>query len=222
VDAYAFIKSELKNLGWDVRNPTIYSQGQVYTQNQCLSDPEIKKWLDKKRPESIVKVRDTSLWVIEAKSKRGEIDLALDDAENYYAKRLNQSNILKVLFVSGVAGNDADGYLIKSRFWKDGVFKPITLNDREMSGLLSPEIALRVLQANTAELKDIPIDQTFFLAKAERINEILHLGAVNINDRARVMAALLLSTLDETPPQLDCDPHSANQRHQHKGARCPY
>lgn len=57
VDAYAFIKSELKTLGWDTRNPATHPQGQVYTQNQCLSNPEIKKWLDKKRPESIIKIK---------------------------------------------------------------------------------------------------------------------------------------------------------------------
>ena len=31
VDAYAFIKSELKYLGWDVRNPVKIPSGQVYT-----------------------------------------------------------------------------------------------------------------------------------------------------------------------------------------------
>ncbi len=206
VDAYAFIKSELKSLGWDIRNPARHSQGQVYTQNQCLSDPEIKKWLDKKRPESIVKVKDTVLWVIEAKSNRADIDQASNEAEDYYANRLNQSKVLKALFASGVAGNDSDGYMIRNRYREDGVFKPMILNGKEMSGLLSPEITLRVLRDNSASLEDVPVDQAFFLSKADRINEILHIGAVNINDRARVMAALLLSTMDENLPNLDSSP----------------
>ena len=206
VDAYIYTRKELKELGWDIRNPAKNPKGQVYTQNQCLADPEIKRWLDKKRPEYMVKVNETTLWVIEAKSKRTLINKALNEAENDYAKKINQSKILKVKFISGVAGNDADSYLIRNKFLEDEVFRPITLNDREMSGLLSPEIASRVLQANTATLKDVPVDLSFFLAKAEKINKILHIGAVNINDRARVMAALLLSTLDENPLNLNSSP----------------
>jgi type I restriction enzyme M protein len=206
VDAYAFIKAELKALGWDTRNPTTNPKGQVYTQNQCLSNPEIKKYLDKKRPENIVKVTETALWVIEAKSERTAIDQALDEAENYYAKRLNQSNMFTVNFISGVAGNDAESYAIKNKFLENGVFKSIILNDKEMSGLLSPEIAKRLLQANTARLEDVPVNLSFFLAKAHRINEILHGGGVNINDRARVMAALLLSTIEGNLATLNSQP----------------
>ncbi len=206
VDAYSFIKSELRSLGWDVRNPTKVPNGQVYTQNQCLTEPEIKRWLDKKRPEYIIKTTETTLWIIEAKRERTEIESALDEAENYYAARLNQGKILKATFISGVAGNDFDGYLIKNRYLENGVFTPIFLNDKEMTGLLSPEIVKRVLAANSSVLKDIPVDQTFFMQKADRINEILHIGAVNINDRARVMAALLLSTLEGDIPDLNASP----------------
>src|SRR3712207_41779 len=48
-----------------------------------------------------------------------------------------------------------------------------------------------------------PIDEKSFLSRAEHINEILHLGAVNPHQRASVMAALLLSTLSETGPNLN-------------------
>lgn len=206
VDAYAFIKSELKTLGWDTRNPASHPQGQVYTQNQCLSNPEIKRWLDKKRPESIIKVNEETLWVIEAKSERSKIAEALDEAENYYAKRLNQSQSLKTLFVSGIAGNDTDGYIVINKFLEHGIFKPIALNEKEMTGLLSPEIAKRVMETESAELKDVPIDQAYFLQKADHINEILHIGAININDRARVMAAILLSTLQGDLKDLNASP----------------
>jgi type I restriction enzyme M protein len=192
VDAYVFVKENLKQLGWDTRNP--------------VKEPEIKKWLDKKRPEYIVKVTETILWVIECKSTRVEIDQAVDEAENYYATTLNKGNVLRALFVSGVAGNDVDGYIIKNKFLEKDGFRPIILNDKEMTGLLSPEITKRILSSNSAVVKDMPIDQAFFMQKAARINEILHMGAVNINDRARVMAALLLSTLQGDLPDLNATP----------------
>ena len=67
VDAYVFIKNTLKSLGWDTRNPDHFPQGQLWTQNECLGNPEIKRLLGLGRPENIVKVTDTVLWVIEAK-----------------------------------------------------------------------------------------------------------------------------------------------------------
>jgi type I restriction-modification system DNA methylase subunit len=206
VDAYAYIKSELKSLGWDTRNPAIHPQGQVYTQNQCLSDPEIKKWLDKTRPEYIVKVNELVLWIIEAKNKKPKIDQAMSEAENDYANKVNQSSLLKASFISGVAGNDADGFTIKNKFLENGLFRSIALNDKEMTGLLSPEITKRILLAQSASLKDVPVDQAFFMQKARRINEILHIGAIPINERARTMAALLLSTLYEDIPNLSTSP----------------
>ena len=206
VEAYAFIRRELGQLSWDCRNPSKAAQGEVWTQNQCFSDPDIKQWLDKKKPENIVKVDATHLWVIESKSKRNEIDAALDEAENYYASRLNQSKMWHVSLISGVAGNDADGYTIRNRFEETGKFKPILLNDQEMTGLISPDTARRVLSVGSASLKDIIVDQAYFMRKADRINEILHIGAVPINERAKVMAALLLSTLEGDLPDLNADP----------------
>ena len=43
VDAYVYIKKQLKALGWDTRNPTTNPRGQVWTQNQCLAHPIIKE-----------------------------------------------------------------------------------------------------------------------------------------------------------------------------------
>ncbi len=44
--------------------------------------------------------------------------------------------------------------------------------------------------------------QWLFLQAAERINGILHIGGINKNDRAKTMAALLLSVVEE-PPNLE-------------------
>ncbi len=44
--------------------------------------------------------------------------------------------------------------------------------------------------------------QWLFLQAAERINEILHVGGINKNDRAKTIAALLLSVVEQ-PPNLE-------------------
>jgi type I restriction enzyme M protein len=50
-----------------------------------------------------------------------------------------------------------------------------------------------------------PINIKLFISKAEKINEMLREGAVLPNQRARVMAALLLSMLGDTSPNVDAE-----------------
>ena len=104
VDAYIFIKRKLAELGGNTRNPERNDEGQVWTQNECLSNPYIKRWLGTKRPENIVKVSESVLWVIEAKRSHGQVDEALEEAQDYAAK-LNKGTRKRVRIVSGVAGN---------------------------------------------------------------------------------------------------------------------
>ncbi|HWS83664.1 MAG TPA: N-6 DNA methylase [Ktedonobacteraceae bacterium] len=204
VDAYLFIKDELRSLGWNTRNPARNASGQVYTQNECLAHPEIKTFLNLERPENIVKVTDSILWIIEAKRYHKQLDQALEEAEDY-AEKINQGQNLRALFISGVAGNQHDGYLIKTCFLHRNGFKPITSNGKEISSLVSPEICKTVLHTGPT-IKDIPIDEALFLSKAEKINQYLHLGAINKNQRARVMAALLLALAQDSQPDVDSPP----------------
>ncbi len=46
VEAYGFIRERLRALEWIVKNPSLATGGQVWTQNQCLSHPEIKQAFD--------------------------------------------------------------------------------------------------------------------------------------------------------------------------------
>jgi hypothetical protein len=96
VDAYIFIKENLKTLAWDTRNPERVPAGQVWTQNECLSNAEIKKWLGLERPENIVKITEKVLWVIEAKRSHSELATAVREARDY-AKKLDQSRHFKAL-----------------------------------------------------------------------------------------------------------------------------
>jgi hypothetical protein len=197
VDAYIYIKENLKESGWDIRNPTRHPSGQVFTQAECFSHPELKKQLVLKKPENIVKITESVFWVIEAKREHKELDKALIEAKEY-AKMINRSSNIKALFISGVAGNEIDGFLVQTLFLAGRTYKAIKINDKNVSSLISPEIAKTVLKSGPS-IEDIPIDERLFLSKAEKINQILHLGAINKNYRARVMAALLLALIEGTP-----------------------
>jgi len=203
VEAYDFIRRGLRDLGWIVKNPSLNTGGQVWTQNQCFAHPDIKAALDKKRPENVVKISETGVWIIEAKAARSELAVALDEAVNYYAGRINKAPCkLRAVLASGVAGTEELGYLIRTKIRIDGAWHPVTINGQEATGLLSPDDIRILLEQNTSDIREFSPPQWLFLQAAERINEILHIGGINKNDRAKTMAALLLSVVDQ-PPNLE-------------------
>lgn len=202
--AYKFIEDDLKERGWDTRNPSRHPSGQVWTQGECLQHPDIKAQLGLDKPENIIKVRETVLWVIEAKNEHGKLGQALKEAEDY-AKKLNKSKTLKAPFISGVAGDNTTGYLVRTRYLVGTEYRPITINGKEVSALISPDEAATVLDGGSA-IEDVSVDEALFLSKAEKINGYLHRGAINKNARARVMAALLLALSEDPPPNIDAPP----------------
>jgi len=202
VDAYVFIKEKLRALEWDSRNPSRISTGQVYTQNECLSHPEIKRLLVLDRPENVVKVTEKIFWIIEAKRSHSQLAQAIAEAEGY-AKRINESRKIKAIFISGVAGNELDTFLIRTRYHNGSEFVPVQINGQEITGLLSAKDCDTILQTGDPNITNPPINEKQFISRAEHINEILHLGAVNPHHRASVMAALLLSKLSSTGPNVE-------------------
>ena len=205
-DAYSYIKEQLSLLGWIVKNPARNLNGEVYRQNECLNHPEIKKALNLEKPEAVVKISSSKLWIIESKRHQNQLEQALDEAKEYANKINAKSNVITALIVTGVAGNDTDTYLVKHRYWNGAAYIPITVNGHEPTSFLSKELAEQVLK-NGAVIDDIPkVSEEFFIQKAERINEILHNGAINLNLRARVIAALALCYLAKEMPNRESDP----------------
>ncbi|SRR5581483_6953948 len=99
-----------------------------------------------------------------------------------------------------------DGYLIRTRYTGKKASLPILINGKEVSALISPELAREILRTGNPSIADVPINEALFLSKAEKINQHLHLGAIISTQRARVMAALLLALIDDTPPNIDASP----------------
>lgn len=206
VDAYSYIKDELGKLGWKVKNPARFLDGEVYKQNEVLSNVELKKWLVRDMPEAVVMLSDSICWVIESKRDIHELPKALDEGVNQYAKKINQSKHVKCAFVSGVAGNDTDGYEVANLFIKDGVSQKILINGVEKTSLLSKKEALEILATQNPHFSDFPeLSEEKFLSTAEKINEILHLAAINKSKRARFIAGIILSFIGKTKPNLDKD-----------------
>ncbi len=175
VDAYSYIKEELEKLGWVVKNPIRIPEGEVYKQNEALADEEIKNCLNRDMPEAIIKLNECEYWIIEAKREKKDIVKALDEAKNQYAQKFNQSKKIKCIVISGVAGNDTDGYTVRNQYLQNGKWENILFNGKIKDTLLSKEQARYIIKNKTIDYKefpDFPIEK--YASSAEKINEILH------------------------------------------------
>ncbi|MBA4179200.1 MAG: DNA methyltransferase [Anaerolinea sp.] len=203
VEAYDYIRRQLRELQWRVRNPSLGTGGQVWTQNQCFSHPEIKAALGLLRPENIVKLTERYLWIIEAKAERRQLAAAVDEAVNLYSKPINDlKGSVEALLATGIAGDEEAGYIARTMIRTKGKWRVVTINGQEATGLLAPDDVRALIDSGESDIHEFAPPQWLFLQAAERINGILHVGGINKNDRAKTMAALLLSVVNE-PPNLD-------------------
>lgn len=193
--AYVFIENSLKELGWNVKNPNRYADGEVYTQGECLNNELIKKHLKTLKPENIIVVKNNTFWVVEAKSEHKQIEQAIKECKNY-CNLLNKTKILAPFF-SAVAGNDNDSYVVKNYFFHNGDWSEIEINDKKTTGFLDKELIREILDKNNPCIKEHVVPDEVYYQKAIKINEILHNGSINKNNRARVVATMLLALLKD-------------------------
>ena len=206
VDAYAYIKEELEKLGWVVKNPARFDVGEVYKQNEVLSHKELKKMLIRDMPEAVVKLNEEEFWVLESKRDKKDIDQALNEAKNQYAKKINQSKRIKCVLISGVAGNDTDGYKVKSQYLKNKKWEDVLFNGNIKNILLSKEQTQYILKHDTFKWSDIPdLPEEKYEKTGEKINEILHNAGINKGKRARFLAGLALSLSSDSEINLKED-----------------
>lgn len=201
-ESYGWIKARLKALNWDTRNPSRVESGRVWTQTQCLADTELRRLLGARHPENIVKVTERVLWVIEAKPLHTQLEVAYQEAVER-ARVINASEKYQVMFISGVAGNDVDLFLVKNGYLHGDDFVPVTMNGVPTTSLLTEQQLRNILDSNRPDLAEPLLDDKLFRDTAERISAILHLGAVPPHQRAGVMAALLLSDIGDTRPNIE-------------------
>ena len=83
-DAYAWIKSDLKEKGWNIKNPARSPDGEVYTQHEVNNNEELRKYLEGGVPENVVKINEQYVWVIEAKNSHNELEKATKEGIDVY------------------------------------------------------------------------------------------------------------------------------------------
>ena len=200
VHAYAHILNELTTKKG-------YLKQQIYTQQECLRMKPIAEQLGDTKPENIVKISETIYYLIESKNERNKVNLALKEAREDYAEIINRSNKIKVLFITGIAGNNTEGFIAKSQFFQNGKWSTVSENDIELTGLLSKHQIERLMETNNPNLKEFEISDKEFLKAAEDINGYLHEGGINKDLRAKIISAILLALVEGPELNLGVTPH---------------
>lgn len=200
---YGYILESLKSLGWDTRSPS--KGGQVYTQNEISQHRRLKAALGRLRPENVVVVGENSFWVIEAKGDLANLELALEEAEDY-ANRINEFSNLSCQIVTGIAGSPETTHYIETRCLVEGSWQPLVINKRRSTGFISPRQVTDVLNSGNASLDEFDIDDALFNEKVIEINSILHDGAINKRNRAGVLSCLLLALAQDEKMEVNNDP----------------
>lgn len=204
--AYPFIQKSLEDLGWDIRSPLKHPAGQVFTQNEVLHDKILKPLLEGSKPENVIKISEGLYWVIEAKSEHKDLHKAVYEAQHDYADRINKSNQVKCLFATGVAGHENSTFLVETFYFDRKGWQRVQINSIDTTGFISREQALQIVKANDPDLKDQEVSEELFIEKANAINRILHDGAINKRNRARVIASLLLALVNDDYMVISDDP----------------
>jgi type I restriction-modification system DNA methylase subunit len=151
-------------------------------------------------PEAVIKLTDFEFWVIESKRDLKDINQALKEAKDQYAKKINTSSSIKCILISGVAGNDTDGYIVKNQYLQKGKWVNVLFNGKTKNILLSKEQATYILEHDTFKWLDLPdIPEGKYISSAIDINDNLHNSGINKNKRARFIAGLVLSMSLNTP-----------------------
>ncbi|MFA6005544.1 MAG: N-6 DNA methylase [Patescibacteria group bacterium] len=204
--SYPFILKSLEDLGWNVRSPLKHHDGQVFTQNESLHDPILKPLLEGGKPENLVKVAENIYWAIEAKAEHRDLQKAIQEAQIDYAAKINTSKKIKCLFATGVAGHENNTFLVETYFFDGISWKRVQINSVDTTGFISQEQARKIVDLNDPNLQDQEIPEELFIEKANGINQILHDGAINKRNRARVIASLLLALANDEYLPISDDP----------------
>ena len=196
---YPYITQVLRNLGWDTRNPA-RAGGQVYTQGEFRKhDQLLSETLGIRSPENIVRVRcgpSDVYWIIEAKAKHSDQDLALNEAKGY-ADTINREKPDSAKFATGIAGTPDESFFVKTCYWDGKSWQDVVINNYGTTGFLTQEQCCSIVERNNAKILEYSVDLETFLDKANQINDTLYKNGVAARGRARFVAGLLLALAND-------------------------
>jgi len=202
--AYPWITKRLKQKGWNTLNPNTNPLGEVWTQQECLEDAQIQAALQAQRPENVIKITSTDFWVVEAKKGIAALDQACNEAKAY-ADLINKKSSSISHIATGVAGDEESGFEARHHICINGKWERIVVEKKTATGFLTKQEVNRLIAQKTSNLVRDEISQRELIFLANSINDQLHLAKITKEDRA-ILVAILLIALHQDPSLKKGDP----------------
>jgi len=211
--AYDYITQSLAGLGWDRRNPqkggSVYVQGEFRKHDELLASA-----LGQSTPENVVIFEcdsTTYYWIVEAKNATPLVENALQEAKDY-AEKVNQylaasGKTGRALLATGVAGSPDESILVSTSFWDGETWQDVRINGYVVTGFISESQCIEIVESNSPNVGGYEVNLDEFLRKANQINGTLYSNGVANRDRARIVAGLLLSLVQDS--NMNLSPHPA-------------
>ena len=166
---YPYILEVLKKLEWDTRNPA--RGGQVYTQGEFRRhNPLLAKALGQKAPENIIVISwqgGPVYWVVEAKRRHQDNDLALAQAKGY-GDLINQRAPSLARFATGIAGTPESSFYVSTSYWDGERWSEVAINNYETTGFLTPEQCVNILGQNNPRILDLRCEPRSVPSQSQR------------------------------------------------------
>ena len=181
-----FTREVSQKKGWNVCHPD--KGGDILEEQEITSYfPGIG--LGTKRPDFLFTFNGEPKLIIETKNNFKKFQNAIDEAVEY-ADIINANGKYTIKIAIGIAGDDESGYIVKIKYYKDGIWSPITSKGSELTAIPSKKECATILAAdnNTVEV-EIPSSAAFIDAAID-LSNILRKAKVEPVLRPKVVGAI--------------------------------
>ncbi|MBR3560272.1 MAG: N-6 DNA methylase [Oscillospiraceae bacterium] len=173
--------------GWNTRHP---QRGGNFLEEQEIAAFFPDSGLGLTKPDFIVCRNYSPLVVVEAKNEINKIEEAVSEAIDY-AEAINRHGTYQVSIVTGVAGEEDNGYLFRTFFYDGSSWVPLKSHGFELTSFPSVgevTVALETQNGNT----EVTIPQlSEYITAAIDLSSILRAAKIEPSLRPKVLGAVI-------------------------------
>ena len=181
------IREIAQQKGWNTKHP---QRGGHFLEEQEIAAYFQNSGLGLTKPDFIVCRNYSPLIVVEAKNDIGKIDDAVSEAIEY-ADMINRHGTYSVSIVTGVAGEEDNGYLFRTMFFDGNTWVPLKAYGFELTSFPSVgevSVALETHNGTT----DVTIPQlSEYISAAISLSSILRSAKIEPSLRPKVLGAVI-------------------------------
>lgn len=184
-----YCREESKRLGWNTEHPI---RGGQFLEEQEVVDhfPELQEYLGATRPDFVIVDRNQPILAIETKSSFEDIDIAVNEAQDYSDSIRNR---YPVRVCVGIAGTPDTSIQIRVRYRTPAGWVPLMSHGYQLTQIPTPEELRTAIQNNngTTDVR-LPSEAEFYEA-AIAISRMLRTAKIEEPIRPKVLGAIILA-----------------------------